>query len=515
MDKRFRFCCVLLFTLLTTAHSAWSKPHRLNKNSQALFLTAMRWADNSWDPQTKFLHSPQPYSVASSDAPHATTQFLVRESSWYALGLLLRDQPGDRDKAANVLRAVLKQQYDDLEKPWYGTFRRSPEEPEPDAQSAMWRAYDPNWREFIGTTFAIILNEYADRIPADLDKELLLSIDHAVAGEKKQGRLKPNYTNIALMYGYLLAFDAGKSHPEWAKDAANWREDVYKLYRPYNAFEEYNSPTYAGTDFYGLALWRIYGDTRMRALGSEMEAGLWTATADFYNADMRNVSGPYDRSYGMDMQSYVSVVGLWLGTVLNAKQSPLPDLAQPPVDHVADLFFVPNLVVLGTKIPFDALESFRSFSGEHAVHRQITEDRIATAWIGQTAIYGGEITGHTRGVDGESQFHPVTVQWQMPNGKIGWIQLTRTPPIDASARQGEIVISATGDVRFRIYAPGRTGDTLHPNLWSLPGLTVRVTTDAKSFNVLGGDVVSDLSYGNITHMILAIDTTTPPRPRKK
>ena len=56
---------------------------------------------------------------------------MVRESSWYALGLLLRDQPGDRQRAAEILDAVLKEQYVKPGVRWYGTYQRTPEEPDP------------------------------------------------------------------------------------------------------------------------------------------------------------------------------------------------------------------------------------------------------------------------------------------------------------------------------------------------------------------------------------------------
>jgi hypothetical protein len=246
-----------------------------------------------------------------------------------------------------------------------------------------------------------------------------------------------------------------------------------------------------------------------------MEAGLWRATAGFYNANLRNVSGPYDRSYGMDMQSYVSVVGLCLRTVLDESHAPLPNLDHPPVDHVADLYFIPELVVLDTKIPSDAMKSFNALQAEHQVRRQITDERIATAWIGKNVIYGGEITGHTKGVDAQSQFHPVTVQWQMPGGKIGWIQLTRTPPIDASAKKGEIAITAGGDVSFRIYAPGVSAGQLQQKMWTLPGLKVRVTADAKNFVAQGENGLSDVTYTGMTHMILSIDQSASTDEREK
>ena len=77
----------------------------LDPNSRALFRVSMRWGDESWDPQTKFLRAPQAFSVASPGEAHAAdghapNHFLVRDSTWYALGLLLRDKPGDRDRAA-------------------------------------------------------------------------------------------------------------------------------------------------------------------------------------------------------------------------------------------------------------------------------------------------------------------------------------------------------------------------------------------------------------------------------
>ncbi len=504
--------------ILLTGVSMFAKTRHLDvesldPNSRALFRVSMRWGDESWDPETKFLRAPQAFNVAIPAETHAAdghtpNHFLVRDSTWYALGLLLRNQPHDADRAAQILRAVLKQQYNDPGKVWDGTFRRSPEEPEPDANAVMWHAYDPNWREFIGTTFAVILNEYPDRLPAGLAAELLASINHAVQGEMKQGRLSPSYTNIALMYGYLWEYAAAQSHrADWAEQATKWQEDVYKIFKQHDAFMEYNSPTYAGTDFFGLALWRDYGATpRTRAMGVEMEESLWRATADFYNANLRNVSGPYDRSYGMDMQSYVSVVGLCVATVLPQKQWPLPNLDHAPVDHVADLFFVPNLVVLDTKIPADAMKSFSALQAEHQVRRPIDDKRIATAWIGKDVIYGGEITGHTRGVDAQSQFHPATVQWQMPGGKIGWIQLTRTPPIDAEATKGQIVITAAGDVSFRIYAPGLTSSQLQRKLWALPGLNVQVNSDAKNFVAHAENGLAEVTYSGISKMVLGIGT---------
>lgn len=473
----------------------------LSKNSREIFDASMQWADRSWDPNVKLCRAPASSVYRES---RLGPYFMVRESTWYALGLLLRNGPGDRDRAIEILNVVLNQQYHEPGKPWDGTFRRSPNEPEPGPNAVMWRGYDPNWREFIGTTFAVILEEYRDRIPADLARRMIASIDDAVAGEIKQGRLAHTYTNPALMLGFLWDYAAVHGNrPDWTAGAEKWQDTVYQLFKQHNAFYEFNSPTYAGVDFFALALWRDYGSTpRMRSRGSEMEAALWRTTAQLYDANLRNISGPYDRSYGMDMLHYVSVTGLWLRTVLDADRAPLPPL-NPPVDHVADLWFVPPIVILDTRIPPDAMKGFLKFPGKHEVRQPIADGRIATAWIGGDIIYGGEITGHTRGVDAQSQFHPVTIQWQS-SGRVGWVQLTSCPPIDANATSQGIVISTDGDVGFRISAPDAAAKDVTAGKWSLPGLTVSIQTDAKGFSVEQHGSFVDLRYSGLKQMTLTV-----------
>jgi hypothetical protein len=476
----------------------------LSQNSREILAASMQWADRSWNPQMALCQAP---AGTVEGALSASSYFMVRESTWYAVGLLLRDGPGDRARAAEILRVVLKQQYHEPGRPWDGTFKRSPKEPEPPANAAMWRDYDPNWREFIGTTFAVVLEEYRDRIPADVASEMMEAIDAAVAGEIKQGRLQPTYSNPALMLGFLWDYAAVHGNRrEWIAPAAKWQDTVYDLFKQHDEFYEFNSPTYGGVDLYALALWRDYGSTpQMRARGREMEAALWRTTADLYNANLRNVSGPYDRSYGMDMRSCVSILGLWLRTVLDAGQAPLPALDSPPVDHVADLWLVPLIVVLDTHIPRDAMARFQSFPGPHPVNLPIEGERVGTAWIGKDVIYGGEITGHTRDVDAHSQFHPVTVQWRAPDGTIGWIQLTRCPMIDATADKTGISIAADGDVSFRIDAPGATASQAGKDQWTLAGLTVHVRSDAKGFRAEQNNAFVDVEYTGMTKMVLSME----------
>jgi len=466
------------------------------------FSIPMEWGDRDWEAHAKSLVAPGKGSAYTADKAEDTS---VRGLSWYALGLLLRDGETDNARAIEILNFVMAEQFNDPGKPWDGTYRTSPAQPEPPAGAAIWKDYDPNWREFIGTTFAMILEEFPDRIPQELQRRLEASIDHAVAGEILDGRLVPTYTNPALMFGFLLDFAGVRSHrPDWVAQGATWQALIYASFNRYGTFDEYNSPTYSGVDLFALGLWRSYGSTAaMREMGANMEAALWRDLAAFYNANLKNIAGPFDRGYGMDMQSYVSVVGVALRMELGERLAPLPKL-EPGVEHGGDVWFAPHFAILGVRIPLDALEAFRSFKGERQIQRQITADRIATAWIGRDAIYGGEATNKTRGVDGHNQFHPATVQWKLPSGKIGWIQLTQSPPIDVRADRRGLQISCSGDVKFRIHAQGIEASDLRQSDWTLPGLAVHIASDAGKFSVdLKSDFV-DVTYSSISGMNLKI-----------
>jgi hypothetical protein len=119
----------------------------MDKNTRELFKQSMYWDAQFWDERAKLVRSPSFEQVGPKAGYH-----LVRESSWYALGLLLRDEAGDRQRAADILDAVLKQQYVTPGVRWYGTFRIAPEEPDPTGNPVMWRGYDSNFTGAIAST---------------------------------------------------------------------------------------------------------------------------------------------------------------------------------------------------------------------------------------------------------------------------------------------------------------------------------------------------------------------------
>lgn len=490
-----RFLCFAAILLSVTGiHAQHAGLNALNSNTRTMFLNWMDANSRLWDPGAKLLrpsHFDPEYRKSSNNLEdwHYWEKccYDVRGTSYYALGLLLRDSPGDRERAIDALNAVLANQYTQPGVRWYGTYKRTPEEYDPSEKSVMWRDYDPNWRDFIGTTLEIIVIEFSSKLPTDLVARLNASIDHAVAGEMAEGRLVPTYTNPSLMYGAILDFAASHhNHPEWQSKSAEWNENFFKLYSKYHAFTEFNSPTYDFVDLYGISLWRQYGSTdRMRSMGAEMEKGLWEEIGSLYQPDLHNISGPYDRSYSMDMENDAGNLFASMLMVLRAKDAPLASTVT-----LANCKISSFQAILGVKIPPDVISELRVFKGPHLVRKRIAEDRTATAYVGKDVIFGGESTNKTRDVrlatgsgatyHPASQFHPVTVQWRAPSGEIGWIRIAESPMIDATADEKGITISTSGGpLRFRMYAKDIVPENITKTLWNLPGLRVSVTSDEK------------------------------------
>jgi hypothetical protein len=464
-----------------------------------LLLASLQFSDRFWDENASLLWS------VSANPSDTNRRHGVRESAWYALGLLMRQQPGDEARAFRILDRVLALQYDAPGQLWDGTFRRAPEEPLPGPDAELWKNYDPNWRHFIGTTFALILIEFEPRLPAGLPARLEASIRRAVEGELTHGRAEPYHTNIKLMHGFLWSWAGARfNKPEWIAGGERWADEVAAAFATHETFEEYNSPTYYGVDLYGLALWRRHGATeKIRTLGAQLEAGLWRDIGRFYHAGLKNLCGPFDRAYGMDMRRYASLTGAWMGLVLPADLAPLPD-PSGPMGHAHDFVCVPTYVALDAQVPADVLAGFHTFQGERQLNRVITPDRTATAWLSRDLMLGGELTKLTRGAGLRiNQFHPATAHWRVGANDVGWILLRECPPIDARAESNRLTITTErGDSTFRISAPGLDPAKLTRDHWSLPNLAVKIETDATNITVTPTDDFLAVTYHGATRIVL-------------
>ena len=459
----------------------------LEPHARQLAELSTAWADPFWDVTSGLLWYPG-YEATGSGARRS---HLVRDTVWYVVGLFLRRQGSDVFRALHAIEAILDHQIDAPGQPYHGTFARSPEEAWPQPGAREWRDYDPNWREFIITTLQIILVEYEPLLPKRIVGRIDTATRLAVAGALARP-LRAAYTNIALMHAFMLCAAGQRLHePAWFARGEQMAQSIYDLFQANQAFAEYNSPTYYGVDLYALALWRAYGPSPaggvqsvLRRLGAEMEALLWTDISRFYHAGLRNLCGPFDRAYGMDMTRYAAVLAEWIWLVTGQDLAPFPDIELPSlyprqggIAHTTDFFYSPCAALLGAVVPESARAHFLAFQGPRQVEHVITSEprRTATAWLEENFMWGAEHTSRSKA--GSAQFHSVTLHWNAapntvgsPTGarSVGWMRLVHAEPVDAVVAGHTLTIRGSGMLTFQIYAPNLSESDLSPEAWTLP-----------------------------------------------
>lgn len=443
-----------------------------------LLDVSMDWLDQWWDPEIGLLWNME--GSYDEVAPPRSIH-LVPQSAWYAAGLLHRGGPGDEARAVQCIEALLACQYAGVGEgtEWHGTFARFLETPLPKPGAIMWLDFDPNWRQFIGTTFELLLQDglIAD---ASLAARVRASIELAVASEPLD-RVPPNYSNIALMRAWLEVEHGRAGAEEYAAQ-------VVALFDEHGAFEEYNSATYYGIDLYALALWRDRSSSSaLRAAGARIEEALWRDIERWYHPGMKNLCGPWSRSYGMDMRAYASLLGIWMWPALGRVDVPFPEVTAA-FEHSHDLSHAPMADRLGPVVPDDV--DLVTFGGERTVEQRITSTRLATGWLSERVMCGGErgdLTASARG-----QFHPATAHWSRPDGDVGWIRLVHYAPARGEASAGSLAMECLPSVKRGPVAPelwvrGAGSSVVGGRAWALPGLDVEVSVEPESAT-LDGDV---------------------------
>jgi hypothetical protein len=448
-----------------------------------LAMRSLDWLDARCDPTTGLFRAPG----------NGGGRF--RESVWVAQGLLLRDGEDDRERAAGLVSRALEAQMRAPGQPWDGTFARFDGEPAPREGARAWIDYDPNWRQFLGAAFALMLREHATLLPAPLIRRMEDAIEIARTSESAE-RVSHRYTNIALLKSWLEVEAGDPRGLELARE-------ILEGFRVHDSFDEYGSPTYYGIDLYALALWRTHSRaSELRDWGAMMWDALWRDIARFYHAGLRNLAGPYTRSYGMDLRRYAATLGLWVWAGIGGERAPFPD-PRRPFDHSHDFALAPSVALLSARleepIPDDARLHLERFQGERLVERLISESpsRRATAWLAEDLAIGAESSE----VDwhGFDQHHPATLHWRIPEAEaeeseqVGWLRVRHDGPVDARAEVGALSLALSapqdrsgGETRLEFFAPGGRPDSFaNPDLWKLPGLTLRVETDASSPSLEG------------------------------
>lgn len=417
----------------------------------------------------------------------------VRASSRYAIGLLLRDGDGDRDRAAETLETVLDYQFTaDPENVYYGTWARDPPEFGPIDDPTEWEDYDPNWREFVGTTLAVIHDEFGDRLPGTLRERMAEAVRTAAAGTLDK-EVPGSYTNIALMRAFLLQWTADRFENGPTKTPAEYASEIYRLFRTHETFCEFNSPTYAGVDLNALGQWVSSPRAGpLRERGREMETALWCQLGEFYHADLGILCGPYARAYGMDTRHTDADYYIRLAAPEGGRElSPDSHHTSIPGNYCAAFLMV--ALAGWSRAPEEAIDRFESFEEERLIARSVDcgEHGVeATAWLGETAMVGG-FSGADAFAGAGSQFHPGTLHWRIDDESVGWGRVRRTPSgwPTVRAEPGTLRIEGAkgGSLAFELGGRGIGLDSLEANEWRLPGLEVGVEAPQAETTVDGRD----------------------------
>ena len=95
-----------------------------------------------------------------------------------------------------------------------------------------------------------------------------------------------------------------------------------------------------------------------------------------------------------------------------------------------------------------------------------------------------------------------------PSGRIGWVQLTHAPNLNATADRDGITIETKGDVTFRIAASGIAVPSITAKQWNLPGMPIAVQSDgAFSSHPAGSSEAPnavDITYSGVSRIRLQL-----------
>ena len=183
-----------------------------------------------------------------------------------------------------------------------------------------------------------MLEEFPHLIPHDLTNYMLKSLYNTSIGDSYRvggvddDNLYPAYSNPSIMRAFVTGWVGRKLNESNMTIAGeNYATEVIDLFNRDNTLSEFNSGTYAGVSLFALTLWAKYmpETSVMGQNGGRMIKNTWNSLASLYNANLKNVAGPWDRSYGFDMQRYLSILALQIWTLVGKKKAPINAKVRP------------------------------------------------------------------------------------------------------------------------------------------------------------------------------------------
>ncbi|OJK03454.1 hypothetical protein ASPACDRAFT_1852435 [Aspergillus aculeatus ATCC 16872] len=416
----------------------------LSTSAQNLFDESMVIQDAIYDPAAAYLRY---FYFPLAAGPHET-----RSSVWYAAGLLQRDRGEDRQEAVRILENVIGGQEKNVSVQWYGDYTKYPEQPTvgtPAYPPVIYNSWDPNWRGFIGTALIVIYEEFGHRLPSSVQELILDSLYNNTVGDTYRvggvdgDNLYPAYSNAWLMrtvVGSWTGRKFGNANMTAAGDSD--ARAFLELFDRNGTLSEFNGPTYAGVSLYALTIAAKYLGTTNATIGQQAPRvieSIWGYESQLWNANLRNFAGPWDRSYGYDMNKYVAIMSLWVWSLLD-KEHVFPNATSPiwTMAHADDSEIAPLVAILSefhrALVPATArvrLQGFvedeqRTYTGHAYAPPADLEPRNITTWLSRnltigTASFNQSVVGGFS--EDSTSFSPAVVQWLRPDASVGYFNL--------------------------------------------------------------------------------------------
>lgn len=324
---------------------------------------------------------------------HAT-----RTSLDYALALLARGRPEDRERAARIVRKVLSLQDTDPSHRTYGIWPWYLEEPLERMSPPDW-----NWADFCGARLAQMLHDTPERLPDPLRDAMRRSLRHAARAIRRRD-VGPGYTNIAIMGGGVSAA-AGEilEEPELLAYGRARLEKVVRHTAHHGGFNEYNSPTYTlvALEECERAL-HLVRDPGTREAAEALRRVAWRTIAESWHPASGQWAGPHSRAYSDRLRpGQLAYLARATGLPLTGDEGTGPEHRAVPV-----LPCPPELVDRFRRLPSDPLEMRRTFQRRDREEHSI----VGTTWLTRDACLGSVSDSCFW-----TQRRPLIAYWAVPN----------------------------------------------------------------------------------------------------
>lgn len=498
----------------------------LAPNSLDLFSKTMAFLDEFYDPVAGYL-----YDLSSAEGLRHES----RQSVFYSLGLLARNEGDDAANAAKILYNIVAGQNTDPNSEAYGDYQIYPEQPKftTGYPAVPYVTFYGISRAIMGSGLITALEEFPHLLSPNLTDTLKSSLEL---------NLKSNFTPTQAFYDTAYAFstsfvalwggknlDLGDSGINATAQGEALARQVIANYDQYQTIPEFNSVAWFTFTFWPLSMATKYlgNDTELGRRAPDLIASLWTDLGKWYHADLKNVAAPISRGFGYDLTKYMSCFGLYVWDLAGHEHSPYYRLDTiNPIPRVTD--FSNGIMTalfsstLRQYIPEEVIAALKAFPGEHSVNGTAFVPTIdytpqnLTAWLSDNITIGAVSLNEVQagGPYSESIYIPGAIQWHTGglDDEVGYINVypnEASMHIVASPNLLNVSLpnaTEASTFQFQVVAFADGHDF---NTWDdVTGLSVNVTgTAAANYSVgfagslggTGGSAIQEFEFWNVTY----------------